>query len=472
MATALVFLIFAIKWGFKEKLKPRWTYLLWMLLLLRLVLPWTPESSFSMFNFLSLDNYNGTILEESGRSTDPKTVTMQLPTLNAESVTLPTAVATVSLKQIGSVIWLAGTIMTLGIIVFSNVRFALKVKNEPRVQDPNVLSILEIARHEMGIRRNITLMKSNRVASPTLLGVLKPKLLMPKSGLDALSAAEMRFIFLHECSHVKRNDIATNWLMNALLVLHWFNPLLWYAYHKMRDDQEIACDSLALTRITQEESKDYAFTIIKLLEAFGKPVHLASAASMSGNKKELKRRIFMIGTFTQNSYQWSLLGLILMLLLSGCTLTNAQSTNTLEGVSDPTSLISSTNGADTPEAVINNYFDFVKRTEHKAAFSSLIQSFNNNELILNEVDDKTFYTFVLDHRIKEVKEEDGKKLAIVEVRFQDRLKKDPTLMISGTAVTEVLLAQSGEQWIIESILWKERKADQVEPKNEFQPVLG
>ncbi|MEK4511003.1 hypothetical protein EJP82_14570 [Paenibacillus anaericanus] len=57
--------------------------------------------------------------------------------------------------------------------------------------------------------------------------------------------------------------------MSVLLSLHWFNSLLWYTYClRMREDQEIACDAFALSRINPAESKDYAFTIIKLLETF------------------------------------------------------------------------------------------------------------------------------------------------------------------------------------------------------------
>ena len=70
-------------------------------------------------------------------------------------------------------------------------------------------------------------------------------------------------------SHIKRRDILTGWLMTALQILHWFNPLVWLAFHRMRVDRELACDALALSYASAEESQPYGRTIIKLLESFG-----------------------------------------------------------------------------------------------------------------------------------------------------------------------------------------------------------
>lgn len=327
MASALVLLILIAKWLLKDKLKPRWAYLLWMLLMFRLLLPWTPESSFSMFNWIPLDKHeaimsNNRLVLENNEKTTAFPVE---PTSVIETVPQPAPAATrFPLMQIASVIWLAGTVLMLGFMVSANVRFASKLKNEPHMQDPRIFYIFENAKREMSIRRKIALLQTNRVASPTLLGMFQPKLLIPESAILTLSSAEFRFVFLHELSHVKRSDIAINWIMSVLLSLHWFNPLLWYTYRMMREDQEIACDASALGRIKPEESKDYALTIIKLLEVFSSPVYVTGAAKISGNQKELKRRILMITSFTKNSYKWSLLGLAVILMISGCALTSAR----------------------------------------------------------------------------------------------------------------------------------------------------
>ncbi|MGO4106348.1 M56 family metallopeptidase [Paenibacillus sp. YAF4_2] len=333
MASVLVFFILAAKWLLKNKLKPRWAYLLWILLVLRLLLPWAPESSFSVFNIFQPLSENSHLVTE--KETPASPAIEQSFDISSRTQVLdssPNSVSTIgsdstvkkpmSLLQITS-IWLVGMFMFLSFMIRANVRFTALIKKEVTVIDQGINSLFERCKDEMKVHRKIALIKTNQVSSPTLFGLLKPKLLIPDFALCYLNEVQLRYVFLHELSHVRRRDIAMNWLMNILLSVHWFNPLLWYAYHKMRADQEMACDAWALSRIKPEESNEYALTIIKLLELFANPVRLAGAASISGNKKELKRRLVMITSFKKHSYKWSLIGLTVILLLGGTALTNA-----------------------------------------------------------------------------------------------------------------------------------------------------
>jgi hypothetical protein len=149
--------------------------------------------------------------------------------------------------------------------------------------------------------------------------------------LKSLKSEQLRYIFLHELAHYKRKDIAMNWLMQVLLILHWFNPVLWYAYSRMREDQEIACDALALTQIQSYESKDYGQTIITLLMNISEQRQIPGMADLSGNKAQLKRRITMIKLFKQNSYRWSTLGLVVLVVLGSFLLTNGKTSAVTSG---------------------------------------------------------------------------------------------------------------------------------------------
>lgn len=323
---------------------------MWTLLVLRLLLPWTPESSFSVFNILPLEKHEATnershIFEPigtttagtSGNKTDTATAIQSTNSvLHNDNESAPyvnkSEEKPLSTIQILSLVWLIGSVSMLGCICMVNGRFAVKLNREPSIEDQTIRALFEQCKDEMKIKRTIALIDSSHVTSPTLYGAIMPKILLPRSVMGALSVSQLRYVFLHEMSHIKRNDIAMNWLMNILLTLHWFNPLLWYAYSKMRNDQEIACDSLALTRINPEETKEYALTIIRLLENFSNPIRLAGAASISSNKNELRRRVVMIASFNKNANKRSLLGLMVMLLISGCALTNAESNVNSQGV--------------------------------------------------------------------------------------------------------------------------------------------
>lgn len=334
MASVLVVMILAVKWVLRDKLRPRYGYLLWMLLILRLLLPWTPESPFSMFNVFQMiveENHSAEGDETTHRpavkpgfeESSPMHLTPPTQSALMTNDNGPTIGNQSSLLKAATMIWLSGAVVILVFMLRTYIRFANKVKSEKTIVDPNIDYLFECCKEEMNLRRRVKLIRTNRVSSPTLFGLFKPKLLLPDVALRTLSEAQLRFVFLHELSHVRRYDIAVNWLMSILLALHWFNPILWYAYHRMRADQEVACDALALSRVAPEESKEYALTIIKLVEIFLKPTHVAGAASILGNKKELKRRLMMITSPSKNSNKWSLVGVAVLLLLGGAALTNA-----------------------------------------------------------------------------------------------------------------------------------------------------
>ena len=74
--------------------------------------------------------------------------------------------------------------------------------------------------------------------------------------------------------------------MNLLQVLHWFNPLVWLAFHRMQSDRELACDALVLTHARSGESEDYGRTIVSLLERFSHPKRLPSMAGILETKSQ------------------------------------------------------------------------------------------------------------------------------------------------------------------------------------------
>ena len=53
-------------------------------------------------------------------------------------------------------------------------------------------------------------------------------------------------VLLHELAHLKRHDLAVNWLLGLLQSVHWFNPALWLVFRRVRADREVACDELVL----------------------------------------------------------------------------------------------------------------------------------------------------------------------------------------------------------------------------------
>lgn len=337
MASILVGLILCIKILLRNKLPPRWQYLLWIILIVRLLLPWSPDSSYSIYSILSYSN--GTPVTSHQDSTDrrkqgstaiggTKTYTYgsaqtaeksKKQTHNNEKKNDET----VSFYTIVLYIWLAVVIILSFATIIMNKRLLFYIKKQPVITDERISKIFESCKKSMSVKRDIPLLLAGKIASPTVFGFLRPRVLLSSAHMKVLDEQQLRYIFHHELAHIKRRDIGVNWLMHGLLILNWFNPILWYAYSCMREDQELACDAFALTYIDSEEKLAYGHTIITLLEHYSSYYQVPSLANLSRNKRTLKRRILMIKKFKKNSYRWSAFGVVAILAVSSVSLLNA-----------------------------------------------------------------------------------------------------------------------------------------------------
>lgn len=349
MASILVGLILCIRVLFRNKLTPRWQYMLWIILIIRLVLPWSPESSYSIYSVLTYKNDDAFIssrnpvtiflskehMQELKGIDDTKVPTKE-DTYTSSSTQNDQANKTqthnnekqddetVPFYTICIYIWLTGVILLSFATFIMNRRLLLYIKKQSVITDEKIVQIFEKCKQSMSVQRDVPLLVSGKVSSPTVFGFIRPKLLLSTVHMKILDEQQLRYIFHHELAHIKRRDVGVNWLMHGLLILNWFNPILWYAYSCMREDQELACDALALTCINSKEQIAYGHTIISLLEHYSGYYQVPSVANFSKNKRMLKRRILMIKKFQKKSYRWSALGAVAVIAVSSVSLLNAR----------------------------------------------------------------------------------------------------------------------------------------------------
>lgn len=220
-------------------------------------------------------------------------------------------------------IWLVGALLTACFVFAQNINLWLTVRRQQPMTDQPILNLLENCKRQMRVQTIIGVVVSDRVKSPALFGFIRPRLLLPKGMLDALSLQELHHVFLHELAHLKRHDIYLGWMMSMLQVLHWFNPLVWLASYRIRADRELACDALVLARTESEQARDYGRTIVSLLERFSCPQPLPSMAGILETKSQVKRRIQMIVDFKKTSRTRSAGAMLVFAILAGVVLTNA-----------------------------------------------------------------------------------------------------------------------------------------------------
>lgn len=335
MASILVGFILCIKILFRNKLTPRWQYMLWIVLMIRLLLPWSPDSSYSIYSLLSYRSSVSEVIPKNMPSTESivniesdRTVEsnskMVTKTSEPEVEVSLEQQTPFSLYKLAMYVWLVGVFLLAVITFITNRRLYSYIKKQPDITDEQFVTVFNRCKQSMKMKKVVSLRLAGKIASPTVFSFFRPKVLLSKKHMKVLNEQQLQHVFYHELAHIKRNDVAVNWIMYSLILLNWFNPILWYAYFCMREDQELACDAYALTFIDKEEQIAYGHTIITLLEHYSYQV--PSLANLSRNKRTLKRRIVMIKKFQKKSYRLSLLGVIAIAAIAGGFLLNARIT--------------------------------------------------------------------------------------------------------------------------------------------------
>ncbi|MDR0271185.1 M56 family metallopeptidase [Paenibacillus sp.] len=344
MAGILVLLILTLQFLLKNKLEARWKYLLWLPVAIRLVLPWAPESSLSLYNVFSLKavvpvHQMTQDFSEAGRAGgaavqgehDVQLDTggiSEIPALSHESGTVQKrGIWWNQIKQQGFIIglmlvWLVGVLFLGAKTIYDQLRLKRVLRTSRPIETRFILALFEETKQRLGIDRNVRFVASERIPGPAVIGFRKPAIVISPSLLVTLQKEQLQYILGHEFAHIQRRDVAMNWVIHIILILHWFNPLLWVAVRKARQAQEMACDACVLDRMGPQQNKAYGQTIIHVLEYVSGNYHQPGVAGLSATHKEMKRRLIMIKQFNKKSYRLSILGMGMILALGSVTLVN------------------------------------------------------------------------------------------------------------------------------------------------------
>lgn len=144
----------------------------------------------------------------------------------------------------------------LGLAMYS-VR-TLRLRSEPINESPLSARVLALA-HQFNISRSVSLLVSNRIESPVSCGLFRPRIVLPVQAIE-WQESTMTDVLLHELSHIKRLDWLTNLMANVIACLFWFNPLVWLAVKRLRDESENCCDTAVIN--SGRSDTDYAESLL------------------------------------------------------------------------------------------------------------------------------------------------------------------------------------------------------------------
>lgn len=240
-ASWLVLVVLVLRLVLKRA--PKWVdVLLWGMVALRLMLPFSIESA------LSLIPSAETLSPEVVQFDPAPTITSGVELIdNAVNPSLSESFAAAPLASVNLLyVWtyLAGWVWLIGLAAM--LLYAL-------------VSYLRLRRRvsaSIPLRENIYV--CDEVASPFILGILRPRIYLP----SALDEAQRGSVLSHERAHLARRDHWWKPLGFALLAVYWFNPLLWLAYTLLCRDIELACDERVLCGMDAGQVKDYSSALL------------------------------------------------------------------------------------------------------------------------------------------------------------------------------------------------------------------
>ncbi len=319
--------ILIIKTILKNRINPKWHYIIWFVLVLKLVIPFGPGSIFSLFNTVPAVPHNidfSLDYETYHKSIEAfRLDNMKIPFgMQAKDVTL--SIAAVAEKVLPYV-WMIGVAAMLGWLLYTHFSLYRKVRKNSREIPDRLYSILENCKQQFDISMDIPIVIQDIIKTPAIFGIIKPKILVSPDILN-LSDKDISYVFLHELAHFQRKDTAANYILLILQTIHWFNPVIWFCFRKIRQDIEVAADEKVLGLLERNEQKEYGKALLSILESFTAVKLAPRLIGMVDDKKNIERRIRMIkmADFFKSKRRMAVMtGVICMALLGGVLLTNA-----------------------------------------------------------------------------------------------------------------------------------------------------
>lgn len=198
--------------------------------------------------------------------------------------------ATFDYINILSIVWLIGAVII--IIYYAYFYFIFYFKLTSNIQtnrNNNLQKLLNNQVRAKGINKNIKVNVVNGIPSPLIIGILKNTIVIPSNNY---TEKELKFIFNHELTHIKRKDNLLKLLMIFALALHWFNPFVYILRKFFYEQCELSCDEQVIKNIEIMEVKEYALLLLNSVKYKNNLRISAMSSELTSKKINItKRRI-------------------------------------------------------------------------------------------------------------------------------------------------------------------------------------
>ena len=205
-------------------------------------------------------------------------------------------------------IWALGAVVSMGITVFSYLKFNAGLKRNLMEPDSFTKAV-----YDSIPGRKPALYFSDSARTPMMLGVFNPKIVLP---YRKYNEELLLNILRHELTHYRRFDTLYKWVTEAVLSVHWFNPLAWFIRRELNRACEMSCDEMLLRSMDRDEKQSYGNSLL-LMAASNTLPSAVVATSFATEKRNLKERLVQIMNYKKSGTRM-LAAVLAIALLTGC----------------------------------------------------------------------------------------------------------------------------------------------------------
>ena len=338
-SSILIIVVLIIRSLFRNRISAPIQYSMWLLVVFRLLMPFSIPSPASVMNIVDKMQVTSTQIAGTDLINNPaektgidfnNAVNKNFSVdYNAFQPDIQADDTTISYTAFIILFWLIGIICTAGYMAFVNMTYFKSIHKNSFAFPNDKVYLAEKIRTELKINKHIPVIINDTISSPCLIAWFKPKIVVTSQILE--SDKIICHVLLHEFCHYKQRD---NWfalLRNMCCAVYWFHPLVWIAAAVSRDDAEFACDEKVLQHLDDNENTCYGETLLKIMHRSklrANAVNTSTTMSMGG--KKMSKRIHQIIKRPKTLKIAAICAALILLAVSGTTLSGAISTKTGE----------------------------------------------------------------------------------------------------------------------------------------------
>ena len=298
----LLLLILGLKPLYKNKFSKRWQYYIWIVVALRFLLPFTPDTTIigSLF-----EKFDTTAITNEIPTTPNVPVPADTGNSKAEPIQTNREITTAAMREPFNkyvclfFIWsaLALVLFVRKITVYQGFIQYIKAGSK-EVSDIKILNLLSDCEEKLNIKTRVEISCNPLIASPMLIGFLRPRIILPAHEWED---KELSYIFVHELIHYRQRDMFYKWLIQIVVCAHWFNPFVYLLEKEVNKSCELSCDEKVISVLDDTARREYGDTLISFLKSNNLYKSSLASVTLTEGAEQLKERLGAIMKFREKS---------------------------------------------------------------------------------------------------------------------------------------------------------------------------